>query len=118
MKIENKIKQEILKTLFKSINSNECSVFLFGSYARANARQSSDIDVGIVCTYSISFDTILRIKDELNETVNILRDIDLVDFTANLDPEFKRIALKDIQIWYKTKESEEILSSIRRHLIH
>lgn len=114
MKITDKIKQEIINIISEYINLDNCTIFLFGSYAQGKAKQSSDIDIGIVCTYPLNLDKILKVKAELNEKVNILRDIDLIDFNTDLDPEFKEIALKDIEIWHKTKESEEILSSMNK----
>ncbi len=113
MIIKEKIKKEILDIIFKHLNSDNCTIFLFGSYAQNKAKQSSDIDIGFVSIEKISLNDVLTVKDELNEEVNILRDIDFVDFSAdNLDKDFIKIALKDIEIWHKTKESSEILNSL------
>ncbi len=113
MIVKEKIKKEILSIIFKHLNPNNCTIFLFGSYAQNKAKQSSDIDIGFVSTEKVSLNNILTIKEELNEVVNVLRDIDFVDFSAdNLDKDFIRIALRDIEIWHKTKESSKILNNL------
>lgn len=113
MQIKDGTKKEILDIIFKHISQDTCSVLLFGSYAQSKARQSSDIDIGVVSVNNLSFDDILAIKEELNEQVNTLKDIDIVDFSAeNIDKDFKRIALEDFEIWHQTKESLEILNNI------
>lgn len=117
MEISQNIKNQILEIIFQHIDKNSISVFLFGSYAADCASQASDIDIGFVCTDHISFDKILALKDDLNENVKTLKDIDFVDFNHNLDEEFKKIALKDVKLWHITPESLEILTSIRKHLI-
>lgn len=114
MKINEAIKKEILDIIFNYIDAENCTVFLFGSYAKDSAKQSSDIDVGFVSTQEISSDIILDIKEILNEKVNTLKEIDLVDFSSDIDIEFKKIALKDIKIWHQTKESLEILNNIQK----
>ncbi len=115
MDIKDKIKSNILNLIFDNLNKNNLTVFLFGSYVTGSATQASDIDLGIIYTDKIPSDKILRLKSLLNEELKILRDIDIIDFQAELDPEFKRIALKDIEIWHKTKESYEILKNMRMH---
>jgi len=112
MHISDEIKNQILDIIFKQLDKNETTVFLFGSYAQGTAKQYSDIDVGFISCISVPTVTRLQIQDELNETVRTLRKIDLVDFGSNLDENFKKIALERIELWYKSEKSPKITSSM------
>lgn len=43
-----KYKKEILETIFKKIERDDCIVFLFGTHAQGEAIFTSDIDIGIL----------------------------------------------------------------------
>jgi predicted nucleotidyltransferase len=112
MQISDELVKKILDIIFKYIDKDKCLVFLFGSYAEGTAKQSSDIDIGIMYNHQLSLDLILRIKAELNENIKTLRDIDLVDFCGDISEKFKEIALKEVIIWHRGKESKACLNSI------
>ena len=56
------------------------SFVLFGSLARGEERQESDVDIAYILKdgYKMSFDRYLRLEEELSKKLN--RDIDLVNF--------------------------------------
>ncbi len=56
----------------------EAQIYLFGSRARQDFRQSSDIDIALNTGEMIDFGIMLEIKDVLNAT-NIPQKIDVVD---------------------------------------
>ena len=112
MKIKQSIKDQILNIIFNYLYKKSCTVFVFGSYAEGTAKQSSDIDIGIMCDQKLPLDLFLRIKSDINENVETLRDIDLVDINSDLDEKFKEIALKEVIIWHQGKESKASLNSI------
>lgn len=114
MQITDEIKKQILKILFKHLDKESLTVFLFGSYAQNQAKTYSDIDIGIFYSYDLNLTEVLRIKSELNETVRTLRSIDLVNFSGNLDEKFKEIALKEVIIWHQGKESKAFLNNTKK----
>ena len=117
MQISENIKNQILSIIFNYLNKDHCTIFLFGSYSQNTAKQSSDIDIGIISTDSLTLSLILSIKEALNENVSILRDIEVVNFSdKNLDKDFIRIALRNYKIWHMTKESSEILNNLIKHI--
>lgn len=113
MQIPENIKQQILELLFNHFANEHLTVFVFGSFAEGTAKQSSDIDIGIVYNYNLSLNDILKVKTELNEQVKTLRSIDLVNFSEELDPKFREIALKKVILWHQGKESKTNLNSIK-----
>ena len=112
MQITEEIKNQILEILFKHLDEDCLTVFVFGSYAQNQAKSYSDIDIGIFYSYDLNLTEVLRIKSELNETIRTLRDIDLVNFSGNLDEKFKKIALKEVIIWHQGKESKAFQNNI------
>jgi len=114
MQISEKLKNQILDIIFKYLDKDKTTVFLFGSYAEGTAKQYSDIDIGIMSDKILTFNEVLRIKGDLNENVITLRDIDFVDFNRDLDEKFKNIALKEVIIWHQGKESKASLSNTKK----
>lgn len=112
MQISKEIKNQILDILFKHLNKDLLTVFIFGSYALEEAKQSSDIDIGILYDNNLELSEVLQIKSELNEEVKTLREIDLVNFSDKLDEKFKKIALEKVIIWHQGKESRVSLNNI------
>ena len=76
MNIETLI-QNITATIRHNL-SKDYKIVLFGSWAKGNARETSDIDIGILGEKQIDWPVMLRIKDEI-ENFPTLRSIDVVD---------------------------------------
>jgi predicted nucleotidyltransferase len=64
-------------------------VFLFGSRARGDARETSDFDIAVDAGSKISLGMIARIKDEIDE-LRTLKSIDIIDLNR-VNPAFKTI---------------------------
>ena len=111
--INEKLKHQILDIIFKFLNSEECLVFLFGSFVKGRVRQSSDIDIGIICNEKINPIIIERIREEINEKVWTLREIDIVDFRNISDKVFLNSALKEVEIWHIGKKLKINLESLK-----
>lgn len=71
-------------------------VFLFGSRAEGRARGHSDIDVGIEGPRALHFETLTKIREELEEAPT-LYSIDVVDF-ARVPEKFRRVAHKRVPL--------------------
>ena len=74
--IDEKTKKKIVDLI--SVILPEAKIYLFGSRARQDFRQSSDIDIALNMGEMIDFGDMLEIKDVLNAT-NIPQKIDVVD---------------------------------------
>lgn len=82
--MENKNKMDIeflIKEIVKIIKKylpKEYRIFLFGSWAKGNALETSDIDIGIFGKEKIPSDLKNKILDDVEE-IPTLRSIDIVD---------------------------------------
>ena len=75
----------------KSYLSNEYKVLIFGSWARGDALETSDIDIGILGKQKALWDIMLRITGEA-EAIPTLRKIDIVDL-KKADASFRKEVL-------------------------
>ncbi len=58
LNLDNRIKDIIKETvniIIDSLHTKKLEIFLFGSMAKGNARNNSDIDIGILAETKISF---------------------------------------------------------------
>lgn len=105
--------QAIIQSVIqKHLSPDQTYVFLFGSRAGRSERVSSDFDIGVYRGEKIPLAVIGRIKDELEE-FPIPVDVDIVDF-ANTSQDFRRIALKQIQIWNAPKTNLRLQLNLLR----
>ncbi len=98
-KVTRTLREQIIEILFRYINPETTSVFLFGSLAENTDMKYSDIDIGIVSEDEISDSVFLSLCDDLNYKADTLRKIDLVDFNK-VDNAFRKFALENIEIWH------------------
>lgn len=94
MTIEDKIKDILKEKLWKK----DFTYFLFWSRVKWDYRKNSDYDIWIYGNKKIDFRKYIQIKRCLDDNINF--PVDLVDFNR-VDEDFKKIALKNIQIWNK-----------------
>lgn len=90
--MEKEIIIEEVKRIIKKYISNDCKIFLFGSLAKGNALDTSDIDVGIYGKEKISWDIMVKILQEV-DIIKTLRKIDIVDFNTT-EENFRENVLK------------------------
>lgn len=88
------IKKEIAAIVKKNLGQGDYRLFLFGSRARGDNWERSDIDIGIEAKEPISPAIKLQIEEDLNSLPTLYK-FDLVDFKAVTD-KFKEEALKNI----------------------
>lgn len=88
-------KDEIIKKTAEIIRKHLGSgyrIILFGSWARGNALEASDIDMGILGKEKAQWDAMVKIREEVGD-IPTLRKIDVVDLNL-VDEGFKKSALK------------------------
>ncbi len=98
-KVPRIIRERIMKVLFRHLNPDTTTVFLFGSFAENTDMKYSDIDIGIISGDEISDSVFLSLCDNLNYEADTLKKIDLVDFNK-VDSAFRKFALENIEIWH------------------
>lgn len=84
--------EEIKKIIFRFIDPDKNSVFIFGSRAGGKNRKFSDVDIGIKGNKKIPITLISEIKDAFEES-DIPYMVDIIDF-KHVTKNFKSIALQ------------------------
>ena len=56
-------------------------IYLFGSWVKGNARENSDIDIGILGNKKVEWTIMAKILNSVDE-INTLRSIDVVDLKS------------------------------------
>jgi predicted nucleotidyltransferase len=73
------------------------TVYLFGSFARDEARPSSDIDIAVDPHGSLPPGTMAKLREELEES-NIPQRVEVVDL-RDADPEFRARVRREGVVW-------------------
>ncbi len=112
------LKEKIIQILNKYI-TDDYLLFAFGSYTKGKIVKSSDLDLAVYKNKQIPSYIIIQAKEELEEKAGTLRDIDLINLTdENISIELLKNILKEGVIWKKTKNSKELLKSLKRRLVN
>ncbi len=77
----------------------KCSIYLFGSRARNTNREGADIDVALDNQKVISFQDLMTIRNNLEDS-HIPVNMDIVDLHA-VSQDFKNKILPEIVVWKK-----------------
>lgn len=88
--------------IIRSYLPEEYKLFLFGSWAKGDARPTSDIDIGILGEERVPWEIMVKIRYAL-EGIPTLRSIDVVDLNAT-ENNFKKTALQHAQALSVTHE--------------
>ena len=76
----------------------ECTVWLYGSRARGDFRDDSDIDIAIECPEVLTISEARELREVLS-ALNIIYKIDLVDLKSVTDQDFIKSILKERVLW-------------------
>lgn len=87
---KNDILREVLLIIRKYLD-DDYRVYLFGSWPKGEAYDTSDIDVGILGKEKVPWDIMVRISEEVG-SIATLRKIDVLDFNS-VEERFKKSAL-------------------------
>lgn len=117
MKIKTSIKKEII-SIFDANIKDDYLLILFGSFTDNKANISSDIDLAVYSSQKIQSSVLLRLKEELEENVHTLREIDLVDLRDGvMNNKLLSNVLKG-KIWRKPKNYQELLKNLKKRLLN
>lgn len=96
--LEPQVKEKIIK-LCKSIIP-EAEIWIYGSRARGDYRERSDIDLALQASQPIDFFAIAELKEVL-AAANIPYAFDIIDLNAVQDEKFKSVVKKEMVLWQK-----------------
>ncbi|MEK7123641.1 MAG: nucleotidyltransferase domain-containing protein [Patescibacteria group bacterium] len=82
--------KEIIKIIRKYL-SDDYRIFLFGSWARGDASETSDIDIGILGKEKVVWSIMVKILEDV-DNIPTLRKIDVIDFKTK-DESFRKSSL-------------------------
>ena len=82
-----------LRDLAQAYRPQGVELFVFGSFARGDARKTSDLDLGVQWHGERSERTFARLYQAV-QALPTIRKIDLVDF-SQVSPDFRSLAEKD-----------------------
>lgn len=85
-----KLKKEIIEIVGQYLNLSEHKVFFFGSRVSDKGDEHSDIDIGIEGPKEISYETMTKIKEDI-DNLPILYKIEIIDF-KNISSDFREVA--------------------------
>jgi len=83
---------EKIKQILKRDLPEGYRIYLFGSWAKGNAEERSDIDIAILGDQELDWKTFLKIKEKI-EDIPTLRKIDVVDLKV-VGRQFREEVLK------------------------
>jgi predicted nucleotidyltransferase len=72
---KDEIIKEAVEIIRRRLPGNEFGIVLFGSWARGDAQENSDIDIGLMGPEAVDDMLLLRIKEEIR-SIPTLRRID------------------------------------------
>lgn len=97
-----KLKYDLKTICDRYVRTGTYRLFFFGSRVTGKGNEHSDIDVGIEAKKPISFRTMAKIKEDLDD-LPILYKIELVDFKM-VPEEFRKVALQAIELIVSSHE--------------
>ena len=74
-----------------------CRVYLFGSWATRQARQSSDVDIAILPETSLPTGLLSQLRFELEES-SLLLSVDVIDLSQT-PPTFQQRVISEGKLW-------------------
>ncbi len=92
---KDKIIKEVVRIVREDI-SDDYKIFLFGSWAKGNALETSDIDIGILGKEKVAWSSMAKILEKV-ENIRTLRSIDVVDLNS-VDKSFRDSVVKYAKI--------------------
>jgi predicted nucleotidyltransferase len=102
--MEESVRRRILEVVFRRLSPADWDVTLFGSFARGTATPASDIDIALQGPGPLPTAAAERIIADLEESVPMLRDFDLVDLsTAN--PALKKRVQAEGKSWHRATKT-------------
>jgi uncharacterized protein len=89
--------EQLRRIVFEALGEHDAAVYLFGSHARGEVRQASDIDIAILPRGALPRGFFSDLADTIEEST-IPYDVDLIDL-RQVDPKFREEVLRTGVKW-------------------
>ncbi len=89
--------ENLKKVILSFLKDEDVKVVLFGSRARGDFINTSDVDVGIIIGKRFDRKKLILLREYIEE-LNIPYKVEIIDFST-VSEEFKQMALKERVIW-------------------
>ena len=102
-KMSDKIKEalnpleKLKEIILKYLKDEDVKVVLFGSRARGEFVNTSDVDIGIIVGKGADRKKLILLREYIDE-LNIPYKVEIVDFST-VSEEFKHMVLKEAVVW-------------------
>ncbi len=94
--------EKIIKEIFKG---KRVRVFIFGSRARGEHTQRSDLDIGFISEEDISYE--ISLLREFLEESNLTFAVDIVDLNRT-SKDFREAVIKEAKLWIDLKSDKTL----------
>ncbi len=89
--------EKLKKVLLSFLKDEDVKVVLFGSRARGDFVNTSDVDIGIIAEKGFDRKKLILLREYIDE-LNIPYKVEIVDFSS-VSREFKQNTLKEAKVW-------------------
>ena len=89
--------EKLKEVVLEFLGDEEVKIVLFGSRARRDFVNTSDVDVGIIIGQEVNRKKLIMLREYI-EGLNIPYKVEIVDFSA-VSEGFKQMALKEAIVW-------------------
>lgn len=89
--------EKLKETFLRILQDEDVKVVLFGSRARGDFVNTSDVDIGIIAGKRVDRKKLILLREYIEE-LNIPYKVEIVDFAA-VPEKFKQAALKEAVVW-------------------
>ncbi|NOZ68455.1 MAG: nucleotidyltransferase domain-containing protein [Deferribacteres bacterium] len=89
--------EKLKDVLLSFLKDEDIKVVLFGSRAREDSVNTSDVDIGIIPGKGVNRKKLILLREYIEE-MNIPYKVEIVDFST-VSEEFKEMAFKEAVLW-------------------
>lgn len=89
--------ERLKEIILKYLKDEDVKVVLFGSRARGEFANTSDVDIGIIVGKGADRKKLILLREYIDE-INIPYKVEIVDLST-VSEEFKKMALKEAVVW-------------------
>jgi hypothetical protein len=89
--------EKLKEVLLRFLKDEDVKVVLFGSRARGDFVNTSDVDVGIIIGEGVDRKKLILLREYIEE-LNIPYKVEIVDF-SNVSEDFKQMVSKEAVVW-------------------
>lgn len=89
--------EKLKEAIYLFLKNEDAKVVLFGSRARGDFANTSDVDVGIIPGKGFDRVKLILLREYIDE-LNIPYKVEIIDFST-VAKEFRQLSLKEAEVW-------------------